>query len=177
MLVTKVDGSKPDAADVAMGPGAGAWAGPSWARASPTPDTATAATRTLATADRMVEAIVFEKRETGAANGTISCFDPDASISLHSSAISPPVFMLNPVNAPFPGSCKMASTMGSAASKVLIAAVAVSSIGVALAHEGHVHAPAPAPMGTSAASVLLPAASVVTSLMVAITGFVAAKWL
>ncbi|KAG6546647.1 hypothetical protein Mapa_011836 [Marchantia paleacea] len=55
--------------------------------------------------------------------------------------------------------------------------VTLSSVGVAMAHEGHVHTPAPAPMGTSAASVLLPAATVVSSLMVAITGFVAGRWL
>ncbi|BBN15926.1 hypothetical protein MPTK1_7g02010 [Marchantia polymorpha subsp. ruderalis] len=68
----------------------------------------------------------------------------------------------------------MASTRRSAVAKVLMAAMAVSSVGVALAHEGH--APAPAPLGTSAASGLLPG-TMVTSLMVAITGFVAARWL
>ncbi|BBN16975.1 hypothetical protein MPTK1_7g10900 [Marchantia polymorpha subsp. ruderalis] len=70
----------------------------------------------------------------------------------------------------------MASTMRSTFAKVLVAAVAVSSVGVALAHEGHEHAPAPAPMGMSAASGLLPT-TVVTSLIVAITGFVAARFL
>ncbi|OAE31943.1 hypothetical protein AXG93_4485s1300 [Marchantia polymorpha subsp. ruderalis] len=70
----------------------------------------------------------------------------------------------------------MASTMRSTFAKVLVAAVAVSSVGVALAHEGHEHAPAPAPLGVSAASGLLPT-TVVTSLIVAITGFVAARFL
>lgn len=69
----------------------------------------------------------------------------------------------------------MASTMRSAVAAALIATVAVTSVGVALAHEGHVHAPAPGPSATSGAAGLLPA-SVVTSFIVAITGFVASRW-
>ncbi|KAG6551978.1 hypothetical protein Mapa_006283 [Marchantia paleacea] len=62
--------------------------------------------------------------------------------------------------------------MRSAVAKFLIAAVAVSSVGVALAAD----APAPAPTGVSAASGFLPA-TVATRLMVAITVFVAGRWL
>ncbi|BBN15925.1 hypothetical protein MPTK1_7g02000 [Marchantia polymorpha subsp. ruderalis] len=62
--------------------------------------------------------------------------------------------------------------MRSAVAKVLIAAVAVSTVGVVLAAE----APAPAPTGVSSASGFLPA-TVATTLMVAITGFVAGRWL
>ncbi|OAE21497.1 hypothetical protein AXG93_2116s1110 [Marchantia polymorpha subsp. ruderalis] len=55
--------------------------------------------------------------------------------------------------------------MRSAVAKVLIAAVAVSTVGVVLAAE----APAPAPTGVSSASGSLPG-TVATTLMVAITG-------
>ncbi|BBN15924.1 hypothetical protein MPTK1_7g01990 [Marchantia polymorpha subsp. ruderalis] len=69
----------------------------------------------------------------------------------------------------------MTSTMRSAVAKVLMAAVAVSSVGVALAHEAHEHAPAPAPLATSAASGLLPG-TMVASLIAVILGSVAARW-
>ncbi|KAG6546649.1 hypothetical protein Mapa_011838 [Marchantia paleacea] len=64
----------------------------------------------------------------------------------------------------------MASTVASTFTKVLVAAVAVSSVGVALATD----APAPAPLGVSAATGLLPTA-MATSLIVAIFGYVAAR--
>ncbi|OAE20335.1 hypothetical protein AXG93_209s1020 [Marchantia polymorpha subsp. ruderalis] len=70
----------------------------------------------------------------------------------------------------------MASTMRSAAASALIAAVAISSVGVALAHGDHAHAPAPGPASTSAAAGFLPG-SIFTSLVVTITGFIAARCL
>ncbi|KAG6546650.1 hypothetical protein Mapa_011839 [Marchantia paleacea] len=56
-LVTMDVGKSPDAADIPVGAGAGACSWPSCARATPTLETATAATKTLAKVDRMVEAI------------------------------------------------------------------------------------------------------------------------
>ncbi|KAG6551979.1 hypothetical protein Mapa_006284 [Marchantia paleacea] len=68
--------------------------------------------------------------------------------------------------------------MPSSFAKVLVAVVAISSFGVALAHTKglHVHAPAPAPSAQSAAAGFLPA-TMVTSLIVAINCFVAARCL
>lgn len=57
LVTTPSAGSEIEAADVPMGAGAGACTWPSCARATPTVDTATAAIKTLAAADRMVEAI------------------------------------------------------------------------------------------------------------------------
>ncbi|KAL2613259.1 hypothetical protein R1flu_024951 [Riccia fluitans] len=66
----------------------------------------------------------------------------------------------------------MASTMRSTFAKTLVAAVAVSSIGVAMAAS----APAPSPKGESAAAGLSPTTAL-TTLLVAITGFFAARCL
>lgn len=64
----------------------------------------------------------------------------------------------------------MASIMRSIVASALFAAVAVSSVGVALAKRGGNRAPAP----VSAAAELLPA-SVVASLIVAVSSFFAAR--
>ncbi|KAG6552338.1 hypothetical protein Mapa_006192 [Marchantia paleacea] len=78
---------------------------------------------------------------------------------------------------PVPSShSRMASIMRSAATSALVVAVIISSAGVALAHEGHIHAPAPGPAPASAAAGLLPG-SVVASFVVAITGFLAARFM
>ncbi|KAL2613567.1 hypothetical protein R1flu_025259 [Riccia fluitans] len=66
----------------------------------------------------------------------------------------------------------MASTTRSTFAKILVAAVAVSSMGGAIAAS----APAPGPLGESAAAGLMPTA-VLTTLVVAITGFFAARFL
>ncbi|KAL2613244.1 hypothetical protein R1flu_024936 [Riccia fluitans] len=70
----------------------------------------------------------------------------------------------------------MASTMRSTFVKGMVAAMAISSVGIAIAHEGHAHAAAPAPLGDSAAASLLPA-TIVTSCIVAISGFFTARCL
>ncbi|KAL2613258.1 hypothetical protein R1flu_024950 [Riccia fluitans] len=72
----------------------------------------------------------------------------------------------------FVGISGMASTTKSTFAKILVAAIAVSSMGVAMAAS----APAPAPMGESTAAGLMPT-TVLTTLAVAITGFFAARCL
>ncbi|KAG6546542.1 hypothetical protein Mapa_012091 [Marchantia paleacea] len=57
---------------------------------------------------------------------------------------------------------------------LLVAAVATSSFGVAMAHEGHVHAPAEAP---SSGAVGLVPSSIVASLIASAAGFIAARYL
>ncbi|KAL2613243.1 hypothetical protein R1flu_024935 [Riccia fluitans] len=70
----------------------------------------------------------------------------------------------------------MASTMRSTFVKAVVAAMAISSVGIVMAHEGHAHAPAPAPLGDSAAAGLLPA-TIITSFIVSVSGFIAARYL
>ncbi|KAG6552340.1 hypothetical protein Mapa_006194 [Marchantia paleacea] len=65
----------------------------------------------------------------------------------------------------------MASVMRSVFSSTLVSVVVISSVGATIAQ-----APAPGPGGESAAAGLLPA-SIVASLDVALTGFVAARYL
>ncbi|BBN18924.1 hypothetical protein MPTK1_8g06650 [Marchantia polymorpha subsp. ruderalis] len=63
-----------------------------------------------------------------------------------------------------------------AVTSALVVAVVISSAGVALAHEGHAHAPAPGPAPASGADGLLPG-SIVASFFVAVTGFLAARFM
>ncbi|KAL3679797.1 hypothetical protein R1sor_022753 [Riccia sorocarpa] len=76
-------------------------------------------------------------------------------------------------SSPIPSNSPMASTMKSAVAKTLVAVVAVSSIGAAMAAS---HAPAPSPSAQSAATGLLPT-TLLTTFVVAITGFFAARCL
>ncbi|KAL3679818.1 hypothetical protein R1sor_022774 [Riccia sorocarpa] len=64
----------------------------------------------------------------------------------------------------------MASKMRSTFAKGLVAVIAISSMGIAMAHSGHAHAPAPALLGESAAVGLVPAA-IGTGVIVAVSGF------
>ncbi|KAL3679813.1 hypothetical protein R1sor_022769 [Riccia sorocarpa] len=66
----------------------------------------------------------------------------------------------------------MDSAVRSTFAKILVAAVVISSFGIAMAHEGHTHAPSPAPVGDSAAAGLLPV-TIISSFVVAATGFFA----
>ncbi|OAE20334.1 hypothetical protein AXG93_209s1010 [Marchantia polymorpha subsp. ruderalis] len=87
-----------------------------------------------------------------------------------------PAFQPNLLS-PLPSShSKMASIMRSAVTSALVVAVVISSAGVALAHEGHAHAPAPGPAPASGADGLLPG-SIVASFFVAVTGFLAARFM
>lgn len=71
----------------------------------------------------------------------------------------------------------MAFSVQYALAALLVAAVATSSFGFAMAHEGHEHAPAEAPTGPSSGAVGLASSSIVASLIASAAGFIAARYL